>query len=85
MTIHVGLGSGGETHLVGDRELYNSAAELSRIMGYRNPDQFFCDPAAIDPRTGQLLHPPTPPRRSSSNLQELSRICRCKLNTAMRA
>jgi len=53
--------AGGKANLVGDRELYNTAAELSRIMGYRNPDQFFCDPTAIDPRTGQLLHPPPAP------------------------
>ena len=53
--------AGGKTNLVGDRELYNTASELSRIMGYRNPDQFFCDPSAIDPRTGQLLHPPPAP------------------------
>ena len=56
--------AGGKTNLVGDRELYNTAAELTRIMGHKNPDQFFNDPAAINPQTGQLLHPPpAPPRR----------------------
>ena len=30
-------------------------------MGHKNPDQFFNDPAAINPQTGQLLHPPPPP------------------------
>ena len=54
--------AGGKVNLVGDRELYNTAAELTRIMGHKNPDRFFCDPTALDPRTGQLLHPPpTPP------------------------
>jgi hypothetical protein len=54
--------AGGKSNLVGDRELYNTAAELTRIMGHKNPDRFFCDPTAVDPRTGQLLHtPPTPP------------------------
>jgi len=48
----------GKIHMVGDRELYNTATELTRIMGHKNPDRFFCDPGAIDPRTGQLLHPP---------------------------
>ena len=47
--------------MVGDRELYNTAAELTRIMGHKNPDRFFCDPAAINPQTGQLLHPPPQP------------------------
>jgi hypothetical protein len=53
--------AGGKTNLVGDRELYNTAAELTRIMGHKNPDQFFCDPSAINPQTGQLLHPPPAP------------------------
>jgi hypothetical protein len=55
------LVAGGKVHLVGDRELYNTAAELTRIMGHRNPDRFFCDPAARDPKSGQLLHPPPAP------------------------
>jgi hypothetical protein len=55
--------AGGKLNLVGDRQLYNTAAELTRIMGHRNPDQFFCDPMAVNPQTGQLLHPPpTPPQ-----------------------
>jgi hypothetical protein len=54
--------AGGKTNLVGDRELYNTAAELTRIMGHKNPDMFFNDPEAKNPVTGQLLHPaPTPP------------------------
>lgn len=52
--------AGGKAHLVGDRELFNTAAELTKIMGHKNPDRFFCDPAARDPQTGQLLHPPLP-------------------------
>lgn len=52
---------GGKLHLVGDRELYNTAAEVTRIMGHKNPDRFFNDPNARDPRTGQLLHPPPAP------------------------
>ncbi|MDP3076635.1 hypothetical protein [Bradyrhizobium sp.] len=55
------LVAGGKAHLVGDRELYNTAAELTKIMGHKNPDRFFCDPTAIDPQTGQLLNPPRLP------------------------
>ncbi|WP_456624018.1 MULTISPECIES: portal protein [unclassified Bradyrhizobium] len=53
--------AGGKINLVGDRQLYNTAAELTRIMGHRNPDQFFNDPMAVNPQTGQLLHPPPAP------------------------
>lgn len=56
------LVAGGKIHLVGDRELYNTATELTRIMGHKNPDRFFNDPTARDPQTGQFLHPaPAPP------------------------
>jgi hypothetical protein len=55
------LVAGGKANLVGDRELYNTAAELTKIMGHKNPDRFFCDPTAVNPQTGQLLHPPLPP------------------------
>jgi hypothetical protein len=51
----------GKVNLVGDEQLYNVAAELTRIMGHKNPDLFFNDPTAIDPSTGQLLHPPPSP------------------------
>jgi hypothetical protein len=53
--------AGGKSNLVDDQGLYNTAAELTRIMGHKNPDKFFNDPGARDPRTGQLLHPPPPP------------------------
>ncbi|MGB9116493.1 portal protein, partial [Bradyrhizobium sp.] len=51
----------GKVNLVGDLQLYNTAAELTRIMGHKNPDKFFNDPAAINPQTGQFLHPPPAP------------------------
>jgi hypothetical protein len=53
--------AGGKANLVGDRELYNTASELTKIMGHKNPDKFFNDPEAKDPQTGQLLHPPIQP------------------------
>lgn len=52
---------GGKANLVDDKGLYNMAAELTKIMGHKNPDKFFNDPTAKDPQTGQLLHPPVPP------------------------
>jgi hypothetical protein len=54
--------AGGMTQLVDPAKLYNSAAELTKIMGHKNPDKFFNDPSAKDPQTGQLLHPPPPPQ-----------------------
>jgi hypothetical protein len=51
----------GKVNLVGDSELYNTAAELTRIMGHKSPGRFFNDPTAINPQTGQLLHPPPAP------------------------
>lgn len=42
----------GKTNLVGDKELYNTAAELTRIMGHKNPGRFFKDPSEINPQTG---------------------------------
>lgn len=55
------LVAGGKINLVGDRELYNTATELTKIMGHKNPDRFLCDPTAVNPQTGQLLHPPPAP------------------------
>ena len=55
------LVAAGKINLVSDRELYNTAAELTRIMGHKNPDRFFNDPTAIDSQTGRLLHPPPAP------------------------
>jgi hypothetical protein len=52
---------GGKAHLVGDDKLFNTASELTKIMGHKNPDKFFDDPSAKDPATGQPLHPPQPP------------------------
>jgi hypothetical protein len=52
----------GKTNMVGDRELYNTAAELTRIMGHKNPDKFFKDPSEINPQTGQLANPPPAPK-----------------------
>jgi len=50
--------AGGKVNMVGDRELYNTATELTRVMGHKNPGRFFNDPTAVNPQTGQLLYPP---------------------------
>jgi hypothetical protein len=52
---------GGKANLVDDTNLWNTASELAKIMGHKNPDKFFNDPTAKNPQTGELLHPPVPP------------------------
>jgi hypothetical protein len=53
--------AGGKVNLVDDQALFNTASELTKIMGYKNPDKFFNDPSAKDPQTGQPMHPPPQP------------------------
>jgi hypothetical protein len=53
--------AGGKANLVDDTNLWNTASELSKILGHKNADKFFNDPTAKDPQTGQPLHPPVPP------------------------
>lgn len=55
------MAGAGKTNLVGDTQLYNTATELTRIMGHKNPDRFFKDPDAKGP-DGQLLNPAPPPQ-----------------------
>ncbi len=52
---------GGKANLVDDKALFNTASEMTKIMGHKNPDKFFNDPSAKDPQTGQPLHPPVQP------------------------
>ncbi len=53
--------AGGMAQLVGPREVYNTAAEMTKIMGHKNPNQFFNDPEEKNP-DGSLKHPPMPPQ-----------------------
>lgn len=53
--------AGGKVNLVDDTNLFNTATEVSKLLGHKNADRFFNDPQAKDPQTGQLLHPPMPP------------------------
>ncbi|KRQ11962.1 hypothetical protein AOQ73_05830 [Bradyrhizobium pachyrhizi] len=55
------MAAAGKTNLVGDSELYNTAVELTRIMGHKNPDRFFKNPDAKDAQ-GNLVNPPPQPQ-----------------------
>jgi hypothetical protein len=77
--------AGGKVNLVGDRELYNTAAELTKIMGHKNPDRFFCDPTARDPQTGQLLHPPPAPAPPPPDPKLLALQARAQADQAVAA
>jgi hypothetical protein len=79
------LAAAGKSSLVGDRELYNTAAELTRIMGHKNPDRFFSDPTAVNPQTGQLLHPPAPPPQPPPDPKLLAAQARAQADQAMAA
>jgi hypothetical protein len=50
---------GGKINLVDDAKLYNTAAEMARIMGHKNPDKFFNDPSAKN-QDGTPKYPPPP-------------------------
>lgn len=54
------MAAAGKTNMVGDTELYNTATELTKIMGHKSPDRFFKDPDAKNP-DGSLVNPPSPP------------------------
>ena len=77
--------AGGKINLVGDQQLYNTAAELTRIMGHRNPDQFFNDPTAVNPQTGQLLHPPPAPPQPPPDPKLLAVQARAQVDAALAA
>jgi hypothetical protein len=76
---------GGKAHLVGDKKLYNTAAELTRIMGHKNPDKFFSDPDATDPKTGKPLNPPQAPPPDPKLLQIQAQAENDKQELALKA
>jgi hypothetical protein len=51
--------AGGKSHMVGDDKLFNTATEVVKIMGHKNPDRFFNDPTEKNP-DGSLKYPPAP-------------------------
>jgi hypothetical protein len=79
------LVAAGKTNMVSDRELYHTAAELTRIMGHKNPDAFFNDPAAINPQTGQLLHPPPTPLSPPPDPKLLAMQARAQVDAVISA
>lgn len=52
--------AGGKANLVGDKQLYNTAEQLSRLMGHKNANLFFNDPDEKNP-DGSLKYPPVQP------------------------
>ena len=76
------LAMAGKTNMVGDRELYNTAVELTRIMGHKNADPFFKDPTAINSQTGQLLNPPAAPPQPPPDPKLLAVQARAQLDQA---
>ena len=60
---------GGKVNLVDDTALFNTASELSKLLGHKNADKFFNDPQAKDPQTGQPLHPPPPPQPNPEQIK----------------
>jgi hypothetical protein len=77
--------AGGKVNMVGDRELYNTATELTLIMGHKNPGRFFNDPTAVNPQTGQLLHPPPAPPTSQPDPKLLALQARAQADQAAAA
>lgn len=61
----------GLTNLVRPANLYNSAKDLVKIIGKKDVEQYFTDPDAKDPATGQLLNPPqqSPPDPAMMKVQ----------------
>lgn len=51
----------GKTNLVDDAKLFNTASELVKLTGHKNPDRFFNDPTATNP-DGSPKYPPPPPQ-----------------------
>ncbi|CCE04110.1 conserved hypothetical protein [Bradyrhizobium sp. STM 3843] len=79
------LAIAGKVNLVSDRELYNTAAELTRIMGHKNPNRFFNDPTAVNPQTGQLLNPPPAPPQPPPDPKLLAAQARLQTEQAISA
>jgi hypothetical protein len=48
---------GGKSNIVDDVKLYNTAAAVAKLIGHKNPDQFFNNPMEKNP-DGSLKYPP---------------------------
>ncbi len=54
-------------------------------MGRKNPDRFFNDPTAVNPQTGQLLHPPPAPPAPPPDPKLLAAQARAQTDQAVAA
>lgn len=52
--------AGGKANLVDDQKLFNTASELTKVMGHKNPDRFFNDPSEKN-GDGSPKYPPIAP------------------------
>lgn len=59
---------GGKTNIVDDKKIYNTAAQLTKLAGHKNPDQFFNDPTATNP-DGTPKYPPPQPQPDPKIMQ----------------
>ena len=59
----------GKTNIVDDEKIWNLAAELTKLTGYKNPDRFFNDVTQKDPQTGQSKFPAPPPQPDPAMLK----------------
>jgi hypothetical protein len=62
---------GGKTNLVDDQKIYNTAAELARIAGHKNPDKFFNDPSAKNPDGSPKYPPPQAPPDPKVQIEQM--------------
>lgn len=47
------LAEAGLTHMVSDTNLFNTVSDLTEALGFRSPEQYFTDPATVEPPTPQ--------------------------------
>jgi hypothetical protein len=59
-TVQEKLVAGGKSNLVDDQKLFNTAAQLTKLAGHKNPNMFFNDPSEMGP-DGKPKYPPPPP------------------------
>lgn len=61
--------AGGMTNIVPPDRVFNLAAELTKVAGYKDPQIFFADPDEKDPETGQPKNPAPQPQPDPAMLK----------------
>ena len=56
---------GQKSNLVGDQQLFNTASQIAKLAGHKNPNQFFNDPSEKN-QDGSPKYPPPPPQPSDA-------------------